>query len=498
MFLEVEGGSKHQFVYNPVADTYFSDIVFPSAGPHQSYVAIDYGNNQVDSVEFNLVGITLGEIKDKDGLHLDGVQVVLLDENKQQVNTGLWGQVNPMVTNQNGFYGWVVPNGLYFIYAKKDGYFERRIPFVVTNNVVNKSFELLPKIAPLKIDLKGPVVQNIQNIAKSLGEQAAVIGQETVDVISDLSNDPEVKKQAGQVVAPTAVGVVAIGTISLVSWTELLSLLRFLFLQPLLLLGWKKREKWGLVYNSLNKLPIDLAVVRLLETKTGRIVQSKVTDAKGRYVLSAKPGAYRIVVNKGGFVFPSAILKDFKDDGRNVDIYHGESVEVTENDSTISPNIPLDMVGVPTVPKRLVWQKVIRRVQTFISWLGLIVTAVSLYLSPKWYVLVLLILHLFLFFVFRRLATPVKPKGWGIAYDTYSRKPIARVIARLFDNQFNKLVATQITDSKGRYYFLAGENKYYVTYSHENYEEYKTAEISTIGKDGLVAPTVALKKIEEK
>jgi len=164
----------------------------------------------------------------------------------------------------------------------------------------------------------------------------------------------------------------------------------------------------------------------------------------------------------------------------------------------LTVNIPLDPLGAGERPKRLLLQKILRTTQLFLSWTGLIITAGAFYISRKWYVGVLLVLNLFILLVARRLMTLKKPKGWGIVYDVVSKKPITRVVARLFDAQFNKLVATQVTDNKGRYYFLAGENKYYVTYSHGNYEDKKTEIIdASIQKSDLIAPNVALQKMDK-
>ena len=123
-------------------------------------------------------------------------------------------------------------------------------------------------------------------------------------------------------------------------------------------------------------------------------------------------------------------------------------------DLVITANIPLDPSGETKTPRRLVWEKVGKKIQVALSWFGLAVTGVSLYISPKWYVWVLLGGHIGMFFVFRRLALPAKPKSWGIVYDAKSKNPVARAVARLFSSQFNKLVSTQITDSRPPYYFF--------------------------------------------
>ena len=100
-----------------------------------------------------------------------------------------------------------------------------------------------------------------------------------------------------------------------------------------------------------------------------------------------------------------------------------------------------------------------------------------------------------LFIIFRRLAVPPKVKSWGIVYDVATKVPVGRTVARLFNSQFNKLVSTQITDGHGRYYFLAGDNRYYITYDHPEYASSKTDIIDLGGKEAEnIAIDIGLKK----
>jgi hypothetical protein len=88
-----------------------------------------------------------------------------------------------------------------------------------------------------------------------------------------------------------------------------------------------------------------------------------------------------------------------------------------------------------------------------------------------------------LFLLFRRLAVPPKPKGWGIVYDAQTQKPLARTVARLFNTQYNKLVATQVTDDRGRYYFLAGDSNYQIRFERKEYLPTTTEPINLVGKE---------------
>ncbi len=491
------GGQNYQFSFSSSSETYFSDFTVSATGKNEAYLEIDYGLEQKESILFYLTGLAKGTVTGG-GDFLFGAEVSLLEEGGNKIYLGVYGEQNPLLTDQNGIYGWVVQNGKYYLTAKKEGFYERITPvFTVDNNVVNINIDLIKQ--PLKllevIDANLSVGENTIRVAKNLLDKTSAISQVSIQKINDVADNPVVEKTATEIVAPTVVGVAAVGTVAVVSWVEMLSLLRFLFLQPLLLLGKRKREKWGSVYNSLTKLPIDLAIVRLFNAETNRLVQTKVTDGKGRYAFIVDKGKYRLEAQKANLIFPSMLLKGFKDDGETTDIYHGEVIEVTEKNSLITANIPLDPAGETRTPARIRREKAWRRLQTGLSGLGFLVTVVSLYISPVWYMWVLLAVHLFFLVVFRRITKPKRAKGWGIVYDSVANTPVSRVVARLFDSQFNKLVATEFTDRNGRYHFLAGGNKYYVTYEHKDYEPTKLEISGSTKKDsGAITVDVKIKK----
>ncbi len=477
----IGGQDIHQLRYNDSEQRYISDLVFPPPGTYPSYITIDYGNDQIDSISFVLASLPWGQVQG-DNNPLPGVTVKLFHEDGTPVSTESYGQNSQFTTTGNGQYGWVIPKGKYYAKFYLSGYYEFSTPlFDVENNIFNASIQLVAKPKKLSevIDFDKSLGENLKNISKNLAAKTKA----TLQLLQNLSDNPEVEKAAETVVAPAAVSVVAASSGFLIPWGDLLPLLRLLFLQPLLLIGKRKREGWGQVYHSLTKLPVDLAIVRLVDGTTGKVVQSRVTDKNGRYYFTTNPGKYRLEVVKDKMSFPSNLLKNFTEDGSRTDIYHGEIVIVNDTYPAITANVPLDPAGESKAPRRLRLEKIGRRIQSLLSSLGLIATAISFYISPKWYVGALLVGHLGITFVFRRLALPPKPKSWGIVYDVANKKPIGRTIARLFSAQFNKLISTQITDGKGRYYFLAGDNRFYVTYDHKDYLPTKTNEIDLSGKE---------------
>ncbi len=486
---------EYQFIYNALDQRYYTSLSFSGVGTEEAHLEIDYGREiGFDALVFKLESLPFGNIWGENNERAGGAKVSLYNADGQLVSMADFGQLNPWESNANGFYGWTALNGRYYILAQKEDYNDRQTPaFTVSNNVINEDIYLIKKSKKLIeiIDPDATLEENLKNIAENLLEKATeqkdIAVQKVVDTAKmarEAADNPKVEKAAKRVVAPTAVSVVAVSTIPFISFADVFPFLRLLFLQPLFLLGYRRREKWGQVYNSLNKLPVDLAIVRLINADTGQMVQSKVTDKQGRYAFVAEPGKYRLEAQKSNFVFPSLFLANYNIDGRRLDIYHGEIIEVTEKDSVITANIPLDVAGEEKKkPVRLLWGRIARSLQSAIAILGFIITLISFYISPTWYIGALLFVHVGMSLLFKRLSKPIKTKGWGIVHDSETKKPVAKAVARLFSAQLDKLVASQITDRHGRYYFLAGDNKYYVTFDHKDYQPKQTEVIDLTGKE---------------
>jgi hypothetical protein len=96
--------------------------------------------------------------------------------------------------------------------------------------------------------------------------------------------------------------------------------------------------------------------------------------------------------------------------------------------------------------------------------------------------------------MFKRLAAPTKAKEWGIVYDPATGKSLDRVVVRIFDKKFNKLLETQATDANGKYGFFVRRNVYYLTAEKDGYEKYVSQDIDLSEKDeALVDQNIPLK-----
>lgn len=336
--------------------------------------------------------------------------------------------------------------------------------------------------------------EKIAETGKAAAASINKAAKKTAEVIKIVQSIPEVQvaNQAIVVPAAAAIGIAAVS--GAVNGAQALTYLQFLFTQPAFLLARRRRKGWGVVYNAITKMPADLATVRLVDSATGRVVQSRVTDQMGRYQFFAKPGAYSIDISKPNYQFPVSYLKDKKDDGKFLDLYTGGTIN-SVTAAALSYNAPLDPIGVDKPLDQLVRAERKKVFAALFGSIGLAVTAVSFVISPTPLVGGFLILHAVSHFMFRRIAMPKKPESWGVIADA-DGKPLEQAVVRVFDKQYNKLLDTQVTDDKGRYAFLVGKNDYYLMIEKPGFQKVVTDTISVPEAEGgsVLAANVRLQK----
>ena len=388
--------------------------------------------------------------------------------------------------------------------VEKEGYVRRQTPPFFIQNVVNETVELISSTTSLStIGQAG-----LQSLEDAAGRALDALGVNgllgsaffTWQQFDEWADNPTVEETIDTYVAPATVLVPTVAIVPALSGTAIPAMqyaFQYIFLQPLLLFRKKKKRKqWGTVYNSLTKMPVDLAIVRLLSATTKKVVQSRVTDGQGRFFFFAKPGDYILDVRKPTFVYPSDVMRGAKTDGDLLDIYHGETIAVTLEDSDITPNIPIDPPDANTkTVKQIKHHNVWQILQQAISLSSISLAAIAYYITPSLKVAVILCVHIAIYAAFMIYLIPTKPKGWGIVYDTSNKKPISRAVARLFSVQYNKLIDTQITDRKGRYAFLVGPSVYRVVVEREAYARAETSPLSlehASDNELLIKPNIPL------
>lgn len=273
-------------------------------------------------------------------------------------------------------------------------------------------------------------------------------------------------------------GLTALAIINLLAAAGLanvgLALLSFwyLFTEPFLWLAGRRRRCWGVVYNALSKMPVDLALVRLLDVQTGRLVSTRVTDRRGRFAFLTKEGKFRITVTKPNFAFPSIKLRGKTHDVGYDDLYFGEPIEISSGQTVITVSVPVDPVlkqDMARTNRSFVLRYLHRRVNLFLALVGPIGAAACLWISPSIYTICFLLLHIVIFIFFGRVVQGQRAKPWGMVYDAKTGKPIGLAVVRLFNRRYDDLLETQVTDRRGRFGFLVGPETYRLTVNRDQY-----------------------------
>ncbi len=426
---------------------------------------------------------SLSEPEKRSPLELEvvaGFEIALKEEDKtvpfsdgevvlQQRIGSRWSSLGAITSGSSGVVRRYVSGGRYRIDVKKDGW------RTVRQELLVESGALTGRIV-LDRDLVSPLTA-VQADATT-AENIALVAQATADLVGQIVEQARTPaaQAVAEIAAPAAVVATVGATAAAASSFNVLAYLRFLLTQPALLIRRRRREKWGLVYNAITKQPVDLAIVRLLDGATGAVKQTRITDAQGRFAFLSPAGAYRLQVVKPGFVFPSVALAGQTMDIELVDLYHGEPIEVQAS-ATLTPNIPVDPVEATETPAAVLKRRRWRVFQHGLSVGSLGIAGIAYLLQPTTGMAIFGVIQIGLFFLFRRLAVPPKPKNWGIVYDGRSRKPIAKAVVRVFDKKYNKLLETQVTDGDGKYAFFAGKNVYYVTADVPGYDRFVSNDI---------------------
>ncbi len=320
------------------------------------------------------------------------------------------------------------------------------------------------------------ITTNIQSLVKKLDE---VIEEQELVVQQTLS-----------VAAP----VVIVASAPLWGYLPYIPTLVYHFISYLLGLVGRRKQKgeqlFGEVYDSITKQPLGLAVLRIYNKATNKLVATKVSDKFGRYDLLLEPGEYRIEVKKPNFTFPSKIVTSGPD-GAHVTIYNHEQGLVSTEGSFSVPDIPVDPVnakrqfGLANILKKfwMMLQKIGHYLALPVLLVGSIASVMTLVAIPESLVNWLLAgMYIFLLILQLNLRPKVE-KAWGVVYDLTTSAVLPLTTIQLIDPEYGKVVNSRLTDYEGRFAFLPQPGKYLVKASKPGYQQPGTNE-AIIQKEG--------------
>ena len=328
--------------------------------------------------------------------------------------------------------------------------------------------------------------------------------RENADLARELAEREGVQTANKALVAPAAlIGSVAGFAAALATALPLANAGQFfllIFAQPYLYFTRRKRQGWGTVYHAGTKVPIDLATIRLVEAGTNRPIATKVTDKDGRFAFTPPAGTYRLEALKPGFTFPSASLANAAEDGAYVDVYHGNLIQVTEGGKTLAVNVPMDPTLEPETEARvLLSERNKKSIRKAVAAAGPILGLIALAVTPSLPMLILVLVQLFLYQLFKRLAEPAAPRSQGMVYDIDTRKAIKGAVVRILSLPYHKVLESKLTDAEGRYSFNVGAGEYYLIALKPGYGKTETEPIDfkKIDKPAWVASDLPMRKSKE-
>ncbi len=172
-------------------------------------------------------------------------------------------------------------------------------------------------IADSASDFIKEIGQTIVNISLQLvPEPIKQLARTTAEEVRKIRNNPQVRKimsKPAVQVSTNTVSAAAAGVTVTVAVTGIMPLatsaadfaiLPIRIFSLIFGIFARKRKKWGVVYDSASKQPLDPVYV-VLKDKNGKEIDTKITDMYGRFSFLILPGEYYIEANKTHYKFPS-------------------------------------------------------------------------------------------------------------------------------------------------------------------------------------------------
>lgn len=349
--------------------------------------------------------------------------------------------------------------------------------------MVKNSLDQTSKFISRIINVENEETQkNILAASQKVVEFAKVFSFLTIDnplveKVNKVAQTPAVAATA----ATTVLAVATVGTTG-AAGVSVLTYLQFLFTQPLLLFARKNKNNWGVVYDSVTKKPVGLAVIRLYNAVNKQLIRTAVTDKNGRYHFVVNPGRYYLVAEKSEMKFPDVLLRQSPNDVGYANLYYGGEFEVTGKQA-ITKTIPIEPNKKKVEANSLIRKQLLIKAQSVLSFIGPILAATSFIINPKAWVGAVAILQFGSYLIFKKLAFREKGGSLGFVKDSEDKRPISRAMVRVFDCKFNKLLDSCLTDNNGNFAFLASSGEYYLTADKKGYFEKRTERIDLREKE---------------
>lgn len=312
--------------------------------------------------------------------------------------------------------------------------------------------------------------------AQVLSVRAEAPTADAADIINRLRSDPRVTEPLGKIGVPLAVGLGAVGAVSLTitavsaSASLAFNIAEFLRYLAFGFLRFKKRKPWGAVYNQIVNVPVAGALVKIFDASSQKLKESQITDAEGRFGFLVQPGDYYVKAERRGFA-----------DNQS------DTLKVQESEMMTNINLPL----VPTTAGVKVHFRILSAVRGFIEVLNPYILALGTILSLAIAIIIPTKLNMIVLTIYvlvdalKIILAWQTIKPFGVVKDKANDKTLDLAVVRIFDAQKNWLLNTKVTDLGGRFSFLVTPGSYYMIAFRDGYQPFYSP-IINVRKSGLI------------
>ena len=337
----------------------------------------------------------------------------------------------------------------------------------------------------------------IFDVLTAVGQAVANTVEAVTSVVAAL---PEPAKKVADVVSKTAAPVLTTYLAIQIFLTGL-NIQDFLLVFLSSLFGRRKKRKWGIIYDTITKAPLEGAIVRLYEEK-GKLVETDVTGKMGVFSFLTAPGRYKIAVAKANYTFPSRNVVGERDQEYQF-LYYGDVFEVKSGQENINFDIPIDPRNyiLPSETKfsfKKLFNTFSEKVLPIITPIGVLLSFVAAIVTPTLFNKVILGFYVATF-VFLGISRIKRNVDWGAVVDEKGGV-LPAISLSLLEPLFNRQVQRRITDINGRYRFVVPKGRYYIQVSTPGWKMISkgrsyTGEVVDVNEEGeVIKPKIVLGK----
>ena len=321
----------------------------------------------------------------------------------------------------------------------------------IIEKIIDKIVEIIEDIIEIIIEIVDAIVEETKEVIKvtkkGVTKVAKVVSEEAEEVgrISDETNAAEAL--ITPILASSLIALIVLFTDFLILQINLREMFLVLSNYVLTLIGARRKNKLGVVYDYESKEPVSGAIVNIHNQETLKLVSSSITDKSGRFFFTAKKGKYVMSVIKPGYLFPSH--KTSKDRNLIEDVYIGQTITISGDIQALNYQVPIEPTSGAKSKKTfasIMFLSGVLRICTLT--VGSIFGVSSLLFNPTFSNYLISLLYALLWTL--ELIIRNRQLKFSKIKDRHTNQPISLALARMTSAK-GRVLKTYISDETGKF-----------------------------------------------